>query len=93
MKCFSCGNTVEITTQPGRADCCPKCQSDLKVCLSLNCVFHDTSSYNECREPQAERITEKDRANFCDYFKVGGTNKQMNNSGSIDELKELFKEG
>jgi len=25
-------------------------------------------SYNSCREPQAERVIEKSRSNFCGYF-------------------------
>jgi hypothetical protein len=28
-----------------------------------------TTSNNECREPQADRVVEKEKANFCDYFK------------------------
>jgi hypothetical protein len=32
-------------------------------------VFHDPSCDNQCREPQADRVLEKERANFCDYFK------------------------
>lgn len=25
----------------------------------------------DCREPAAERVTEKDRANFCEFFAFG----------------------
>ncbi len=34
----------------------------------MNCAFYDPSAYNACREPQAERVLDKDRANRCDYF-------------------------
>ena len=50
---------------PIRAEC-EKCHSDAHVCK--NCAFYDAKVYNECREPQAEVIREKDRANVCDYF-------------------------
>ena len=33
------------------------------------CVDYDTSVAKSCREPIAEEVKEKDRANFCDYFK------------------------
>ena len=52
-----------------RAACCERCGADLRCCL--NCRFHESSAYNECLEPSAERVLEKDRANFCDYFSGG----------------------
>ena len=36
------------------------------------CVFYDKTCYNECKEPLAERILEKEKANFCSYFKLRG---------------------
>ena len=45
---------------------CPYCHSDLKVCL--NCRLHDPGANNQCREPQAEWQTDKDKANFCEFF-------------------------
>jgi hypothetical protein len=30
--------------------------------------FHDARAYNQCAEPQAERVVDKAHANFCDYF-------------------------
>ncbi|MBF0179974.1 MAG: hypothetical protein HQM03_08120 [Magnetococcales bacterium] len=72
----------------GRSDTCAACSSDTRVCL--NCRFHDPGSYNECRESVAERIVEKERANFCDFFKskgamprneVGGSYNRQQNSG------------
>jgi hypothetical protein len=35
------------------------------------CHFYDVKAYNECKEPMADRITDKEKANFCDYFKIG----------------------
>ena len=45
---------------------CPHCHSDLKVCL--NCTFHDPGRNNQCREPAAEWVSEKAKANFCEFF-------------------------
>ena len=64
--CWNCG--TELTPLDyGRADTCEKCGKATKVCK--NCGFYDPAYNNECREPQADRVVEKDKSNFCDYFK------------------------
>lgn len=57
---------MEFSGTPGRRDECPKCHSDVHACR--NCKFYDRAAYNECREPSADRVQVKDRANFCDFF-------------------------
>lgn len=64
--CFSCKKKIHILSPIQRRDECEQCGADLRACL--NCKFYDKSSYNECRENSADRVKEKDRANFCDYF-------------------------
>jgi hypothetical protein len=39
----------------------------LHVCL--NCAHHDPASYNECRESSAERVSQRERSNRCEYFR------------------------
>jgi protein-tyrosine-phosphatase len=56
------------------------------------CQFFDKAAYNECREPMANRILEKETANFCDYFKVGGAGKAGNDKDQlVDAANSLFK--
>lgn len=69
LKCFNCGNMLTFSGMPGRRDECSKCHADVHCCR--NCKFFDRAAYNECREPSADRVQEKDRANFCDYFLPG----------------------
>ncbi len=64
--CWSCGNPLGPFDY-GRADTCKKCGRDTKVCK--NCIFYDPSVNNACHENQADRVVEKERSNFCDYFK------------------------
>ena len=66
LRCHACGAAVEAVERIGRRDACPGCGEDLHCCR--NCRFHDAGAYNECREPQAERQVDKQRANFCAYF-------------------------
>ncbi len=65
-RCHSCMKELEIKLPVGRQDDCPHCRADLRCCL--NCTFYVPAAYNKCRETQAERVTEKDRGNFCNYF-------------------------
>ncbi|VAW37707.1 hypothetical protein MNBD_DELTA02-25 [hydrothermal vent metagenome] len=94
--CFSCGKTIDLTGTPGRGDSCRFCTADLRACL--NCRFRDDSSYNECREPQAERVKEKDRSNYCEYFEFaessadGGLTGESRKENPLDRLKDLFKD-
>ncbi len=64
--CFSCKTEIEFASLVGRRDECPKCRADVHVCR--NCQHYDPRAYNECREPQADVVIEKIRANFCDHF-------------------------
>lgn len=89
--CFSCKKELKITERPGRNDACPFCGSDLKVCM--NCRFYDKGTYNNCRESRAERVVEKDRANFCDYFEFRdsqGDAKRDSAEEARKRLDELF---
>lgn len=51
----------------GRTEECASCRSPLHVCRL--CGFHDRSRPKQCREDDAEEVREKERPNFCDYFK------------------------
>ena len=94
-RCHACLKGFEIKTPVGRREICPFCGSDLHCCL--NCVFHATGAYNDCREPQAERVIEKNRSNFCDYFvfrdaEMGDKGKDSGETVKT-KMESLFKPG
>jgi len=64
--CHACGADFEVLERVGRRDCCDTCGADLRCCR--NCELFAATAHNQCREPQAERQVDKERANFCDYF-------------------------
>jgi len=70
--CYQCHNVLEIGHEEKilRHEGCSFCQTSLYCCRM--CIFYDKNSYNECREPQAERIVDKEKANFCSYYKIRG---------------------
>jgi len=92
--CFHCRTEILLTGQIGRREVCPRCGRDLHVCR--NCRFYDPRAYNACRESQAERVLDKDRSNFCDYFVFqegdGATDGSPAPGASArDKLASLFK--
>jgi hypothetical protein len=46
---------------------CKSCHAPLHVCRQ--CEFYDAGVANSCREPIAEPVQDKTRANFCAYLR------------------------
>ncbi|HEX5765132.1 MAG TPA: hypothetical protein VFY27_06160 [Woeseiaceae bacterium] len=69
-RCYRCGESLAALTLPfSRRDECPSCAAHVHVCRM--CVHFDAVVPKKCREDDAEEVTEKERANFCDWFKPG----------------------
>lgn len=67
ISCFRCGESLASLSLPlSRQDECPHCLVYLHVCRM--CCHFDSSVPRQCREDDAEDVTEKERLNFCDYF-------------------------
>ena len=81
LTCYKCAKPLSDTfkVMVGRRDTCPSCMTDIRCCKM--CQFYDPKSYNECREPSAERVVDKEKANYCDFFKIGSL-------GSADKDKQ-----
>ena len=68
IRCWRCGAELALDLFPlRRAEVCPACDADLHVCKL--CQFFNPSVSDGCDEPIAAGVTNKVRANFCDYFK------------------------
>jgi hypothetical protein len=67
--CYGCGAELAFDGPIGRRTTCPECDADLHRCL--NCRHYDTSAGNECREPHAERIVDKESSCACELFQLG----------------------
>ncbi len=68
FNCWKCDTSIDLppASRVGTRDSCPKCDADLHSCR--NCRFYDTSKNNQCAEPQAEWVRDKEASNYCDYF-------------------------
>ena len=93
VQCFACGAAVERASgeRVGFRDECPRCRADLHVCR--NCAHHDPGAYNECREPGAERVSDRGRANRCDWFapREGPASGAAAHANARAKLEGLFK--
>ena len=93
MQCHSCQSVFPLAAgeSVGFRDDCDRCRADLHVCL--NCAHHDPSAYNECRESNAERVLEPDRANRCEYFRPasGAALGEENREEALSELERRFR--
>lgn len=65
--CWKCGKNIE-TEIISRSSECPECHADLHSCR--NCSFYEPGSHYDCHETVQDPVSDKERANFCDNFKV-----------------------
>ena len=67
LVCWKCGTVLdEVSTPLSRRDECRVCGAELHVCRM--CAFYAPEVAGQCTEDRAEDVTDKERANFCDYF-------------------------
>jgi len=64
--CWFCGAEMLFGEKITRDMTCAQCKVALKACR--NCRFFDPSAHNQCREPAAEWVRDKELANFCEFF-------------------------
>ncbi len=66
--CYRCGASLAALTLPlSRRDMCPSCSAHVHVCRL--CINYDPQVIGQCLEDDAEEVLEKERVNFCDWFK------------------------
>jgi len=92
--CFNCGASLDayLLSKVGRQDSCSKCGRDLRCCK--NCEFYEPNSHWECREEVAEHVLDKEKANFCDFFKLnpkGAAGFSKSKDDILSAAENLFK--
>ena len=90
IACFRCGASLSALTLPiERRDLCPECGVELHVCKM--CIHFDANVPRQCREDGAEDVTEKDRANFCDWFKPSESAFDPKQKSEADQSMEALE--
>jgi ribosome-binding protein aMBF1 (putative translation factor) len=66
-RCQVCGTEVVVLGAVGRRDVCGVCGAELHACRQ--CAFYDLHVADQCREPEADKVQDKEAGNFCDFFR------------------------
>jgi len=93
VKCWKCDLELgELLLPLSRTEECSNCGRDLHVCRM--CKFYDTRVNNACKEPVAEFVSDKTRANFCGYLELAHSADPRpaldNLPAAFDDLNDLF---
>ena len=93
LVCWKCGASISDLPLPlSRRANCAACGAQLHVCKL--CKFYDKTQSNQCQEPIAEPVYEKDKANFCELFQVKADAYLARDTAAADtarsELDALF---
>ena len=95
ISCYRCGASLsELSLPLSRQDECPKCRNYLHVCLM--CSNFDKLVPKQCREDDAEEVSEKARLNFCEWYvpseNAFNANASVEEDRAKSELDALFSE-
>lgn len=66
--CYACGTELPAEFVITRSAECPTCGKPVRVCK--NCEFYEPGAHWDCRETVPEQVVDKERSNFCDYFRA-----------------------
>ena len=89
--CGLCGHVLDHNTEVHRSSLCPSCGRELKICL--NCRFYKQGAHWDCLETIPEPVAEKDRANFCDYFRFReSADKGKPTAGKAERARDGFRQ-
>ncbi len=89
--CWKCNNELVFDVKMGFRDSCPHCMADLHCCK--NCQLYDPGAHNSCRETTTDYTPDKEKANFCGFFKFieGGREGNDQVAKAKLALEALFK--
>lgn len=95
IRCRACTKAFELPDRGiSMREECPHCGADVHTCK--NCLRYSEHAYNQCLEPQAERVVDKERNNHCDYFELAhgdgrSAGKTVAKEDYLKQLNSLFK--
>ncbi len=95
IQCWKCGTNLRNLLLPfSRYEECSTCKADLHVCIS--CKHYSRSASDGCTENRADLVLDKEKANFCDFFKVNAKAYQKKDNAAARQaragLAQLFGE-
>jgi len=86
--CHRCGSERDLSGKIGFNEVCRKCYAYLHCCK--NCRFFDPFSSSQCRETQAELVSEKENGNHCEYFEFSAKIPKESSTPKQEQAKNKF---
>lgn len=89
MQCWRCGIELKNILLPfSKYEECSSCKTDLHSCLG--CKSYSPGMADACSEDRADFIVDKDKANFCDFFRADpSAYKPQDNSEAAEAKRKL----
>jgi hypothetical protein len=92
--CHRCGSERDPSPKIGFKEVCGSCNAYLHCCK--NCRFFDPPASRQCREPQAELVSDKEKGNHCEYFELSsrpykGSDGLKKREAAKTQFDSLFK--
>lgn len=89
MYCHKCKKKLDLPSKKiGFKETCFFCEADLHVCK--NCKYYSIGKPNDCLVPNTEFISDREKNNFCEDFKIKDTLDSENFKSKKDISKKLF---
>lgn len=94
--CWKCGASLAHAIMPmSRREICKQCAAEQHVCRL--CKHYDSRVSDQCTEDRAEQVSNKELANFCDYFNpqidAWQGDPEAAQQQAADQLAALFGDG
>ena len=86
MVCHNCGNETQIPERVGFRQTCQSCDAWLHSCV--HCRFWSGSN---CTEPAADKFSDPDAQNYCDWYKERAQDAPRHGSGRAGDLAQEGK--
>ena len=88
MVCWKCNKEID-SNEVFRSTECPSCHAQLHCCKG--CKFYAPGNHFDCKESVIDPVSDKERANFCDYFSpILKGNNNNNSKAKADAAKDAF---
>lgn len=80
--CFKCSRDLPREIRVTRTEECPHCNQPVRCCR--NCLFYLPGAHWDCRETVPEHVVDKERSNFCEYFRLNESTSDGGSSGGAE---------
>lgn len=86
--CWKCGTVLDENEPVSRSAECPVCHADVHSCR--NCLYYEPGSHYDCHETVDSLVSDKERSNFCEHFKLNRSASSSDSAQKQAAAKKAF---